>query len=167
MARRVFFSFHYRRDIWRVFQVRNSWVAPPAGRPRGEAQPIFNDKADFEQVKRRAGGLERWIEEQLKGTSVTVVLFGAETSERPWVRYEIQRSLELRKGLLAIDIHNVKDDAGRIDIQGQNPFDRCFANMDGFVRPLSSVYRTYDWVLHNGRENIASWIETAARAAGY
>lgn len=26
MARRVFFSFHYDRDIVRVSQVRNSWV---------------------------------------------------------------------------------------------------------------------------------------------
>ncbi len=26
MARRVFFSFHYERDVWRAGQVRNSWV---------------------------------------------------------------------------------------------------------------------------------------------
>ena len=26
MARRVFFSFHYERDIWRANVVRNSWV---------------------------------------------------------------------------------------------------------------------------------------------
>lgn len=26
MARRTFFSFHYRPDNWRVWKVRNSWV---------------------------------------------------------------------------------------------------------------------------------------------
>ena len=29
MARRVFFSFHYEKDIWRASQVRNSWVTKP------------------------------------------------------------------------------------------------------------------------------------------
>src|SRR3546814_11503915 len=65
-SRRVFFSFHYDRDVRRVVQVRNSWVV----RPGGEAQPFY-DKAEFEEAKRRAGGIEKWIEEQLKGTSVT------------------------------------------------------------------------------------------------
>lgn len=87
MARRVFFSFHYDRDVRRVVQVRNSWVL----RRHGDAQPFY-DKAEFEAVKRRAGGIENWIEQQLTGTSVTVVLFGAETYERPWVRHEIKRS---------------------------------------------------------------------------
>ena len=26
MARKVFFSFHYERDVRRIVQVRNSWV---------------------------------------------------------------------------------------------------------------------------------------------
>ncbi len=26
MARRTFFSFHYQNDIWRVWNVKNSWV---------------------------------------------------------------------------------------------------------------------------------------------
>src|SRR4051794_34497430 len=80
MPRKVFFSFHYERDVRRVVQVRNSWVV----RAKGEAQP-FHDKAEFEEAKKRAGGIEKWIEEQMKGTSVTVVLFGAETYDRPWV----------------------------------------------------------------------------------
>jgi hypothetical protein len=104
MARRVFFSFHYDRDVRRVVQVRNSWLA----RPGDEAQPFY-DKAQFEEAKKRAGGIEKWIEEQLKGTSVTVLLFGAETYDREWVKHEIKRSYQLNKGILAIDIHDVKD----------------------------------------------------------
>jgi len=30
VARRVFFSFHYERDVWRAQQVRNSWVTRPS-----------------------------------------------------------------------------------------------------------------------------------------
>ena len=53
MARRVFFSFHYSRDVRRIMQVRNSWVV----RPEGEATPFY-DAAEFEEAKRRAGGID-------------------------------------------------------------------------------------------------------------
>jgi len=29
MARRVFFSFHHERDVWRANVVRHSWVTKP------------------------------------------------------------------------------------------------------------------------------------------
>ncbi|OYX39537.1 MAG: hypothetical protein B7Y91_00770 [Rhodobacterales bacterium 32-64-14] len=38
--------------------------------------------------------IEDWIEEQLAGCSVSLVLFGKETYDRPWVRHEIERSYE-------------------------------------------------------------------------
>jgi hypothetical protein len=160
MARKVFFSFHYDRDVRRVVQVRNSWVV----RRAGEAQPFY-DKADFEEVKRRAGGIENWIEEQLKGTSVTVVLFGAETYDRPWVRHEIKRSYELGKGLLAIYIHSIKDPQLGIDHQGKNPLGYWTIKQDGREVPFSSLYATYDWVRDDGYNNMPAWIEAAANAA--
>jgi hypothetical protein len=161
MARRVFFSFHYDRDVRRIVQVRNSWVA----RPGDEAQPFF-DKADFEAVKKRVGGIEKWIEEQLKGTSVSVVLFGAETYQRPWVLHEIKRSYELGKGILAIDIHSVKDPQLGTDVQGRNPLEYVTVDLAGRKVPLSNLYRSYDWVLDDGYKNMPAWIEAAAKAAG-
>lgn len=161
MTRKVFFSFHYDRDVRRVVQVRNSWVV----RRNGAAQPFY-DKAVFEEVKRRAGGIEKWIEEQLKGTSVTAVLFGAETYDRPWVRHEIKRSHELGKGLVAIDIHNLKDPQLGADKQGKNPLDYWPVKHGGRDVPMSSLYKTYDWVRDDGYNNIATWIEDAAKAAG-
>jgi hypothetical protein len=161
MARRVFFSFHYDRDVRRVVQVRNSWVV----RPDGQAQPFY-DKAEFEEAKRRAGGIEKWIEDQLNGTSVTVVLFGAETYEREWVRHEIKRSYQLGKGILAIDIHNLKDPQKGADVQGRNPLDYWSITRDGRSVPFSSLYKTYDWVRDDGYRNMATWIEAAAKAAG-
>lgn len=161
MARKVFFSFHYERDVRRVVQVRNSWVV----RPGGEAQPFY-DKAEFEEAKRRSGGIEQWIEEQLKGTSVTIVLFGAETYDRKWVRHEIKRSYELKKGILAIDIHSVKDPQKGADTKGKNPLDYWYIENNGNRTYYSDMYETYDWVNDNGYNNLATWIENAAKAAG-
>lgn len=161
MARKVFFSFHYERDVRRVVQVRNSWIF----RPGGEAQPFY-DKAEFEEAKRRAGGIEKWIEEQLKGTSVTVVLFGAETYNRKWVRHEIERSYKLNKGMLAIDIHRIKDPQKGGDVQGRNPLDYWYVEKEGRKVYFSEIYETYDWVGDDGYNNLSSWIEEAAKAVG-
>lgn len=161
MARRVFFSFHYDRDVRRVVQIRNSWVV----RPQSEAQPFY-DKAEFEEAKKRAGGIEQWIEEQLKGTSVTVVLFGAETYSRDWVRHEIKRSYELGKGMLAIDIHNVKDPQLGADVQGKNPLSYWNVDRNGRKVPFTELYKNYDWVRDDGYNNMATWIEAAAKTAG-
>src|SRR5438309_1609781 len=73
VARRVFFSFHYQRDIVRASQVRNSWVT------QDRQTAGFLDAAAWEKVKRGGdAAIEAWIEDQLNGTSVTVVLIGAE-----------------------------------------------------------------------------------------
>jgi hypothetical protein len=161
MARRVFFSFHYDRDVRRIVQVRNSWVV----RPGDEAQPFY-DKAEFEEAKKRAGNIEKWIKEQLKHTSVMVVLYGAETYEREWVRHEIKRSHELKKGILAIDIHGIKDPQKGVDVQGRNPLDYRNLDRNGQKVPLSQIYRSYNWVRDDGYKNMPNWIEAAAKAAG-
>jgi hypothetical protein len=162
MARKVFFSFHYDRDIRRVVQVRNSWVV----RSEKETQP-FLDKAEWESIRRTGkAAVEKWIEEQLSGTSVTVVLIGSETYDREWVRHEIKRSYELGKGMLGIYIHNVKDPQLGADTQGRNPFDYWTIERDGRKVPFSRLYRTYDWVNDDGYKNLASWIEQAAKDAG-
>lgn len=157
MARRVFFSFHYERDVRRIVQIRNSWVV----RPGDDAQPFY-DKAEFEEAKKRAGGIEQWIEEQLKGCSVTVVLFGAETYERDWVKHEILRSYQLGKGMLAIDIQGVKDPQKGVDVQGRNPLLHWQANNV----PFTQLYKTYSWMRDDGYRNMPAWIEAAAKAAG-
>lgn len=162
MARRVFFSFHYDRDVRRVAQIRNSWVV----RAGNETQP-FVDKAEWESIKRTGSqAIERWIDKQLDGTSVTVVLIGAETYDREWVRHEIKRSYELGKGMLGIYIHNVKDPQTGTTTKGKNPFDYWSVKQNGRDVAFSSLYKTYDWVNDNGYSNFASWIEAAARTSG-
>jgi hypothetical protein len=66
VARRVFFSFHYDRDIFAVQQIRHSWVVPGSK----ETQQIFEDKAEFEKIKRQSeGAIKNWIDAQMKGRS--------------------------------------------------------------------------------------------------
>lgn len=161
MARRVFFSFHYERDIWRAGQIRNSWVTKPGREDAG-----FWDAASWEEVKKKGeDAIRRWIDRQLDGTSVTVVLIGAETSTRKYVDYEIERSHERGNGMLGIYIHNMRDEDRRIDIKGANPFDIRWATIDGRQVPFSRLYRTYDWVTDRGYENFGAWVEKAAEEA--
>ena len=160
MARQVFFSFHHGGDILRVGQVRNSWLLRGMREDAG-----FVDAASWESIKRQGDdAVRRWINNQLDGTSVTVVLIGQETSNRAWVRYEIQESHRRGNGLLGIYIHNVKDLNGHFGMQGRNPFD--FVSDPYSRMPLSGTYPTYDWQYNDGRTNMSSWIEQAARRAG-
>lgn len=157
MARKVFFSFHFDRDVRRIQQVRNSWVV----RAQGEAQPFY-DKADFEEAKKRAGGIEKWIKDQLSGCSVTAVLFGSETFDREWVKFEIEQSFKRKMGILAIDIHKVKDPIDGVDRPGRNPLEHWSGN----GVPFTKLYQTYDWVSDDGYNEIGKWIEFAAKEAG-
>ena len=147
MARRVFFSFHFERDAWRAGQVRNSWVT------QDREFAGFWDSVEWEKVKKKGDeAIKDWINKQLKGTSVTVVLIGTETSERPYVNYEIKKSIEIGNGLLGIYIHKIKDQFGKTSSRGEDP--------------LPKIYSTYDWVSDDGYKNFGDWVEKAAKAAG-
>jgi MTH538 TIR-like domain (DUF1863) len=175
MARHVFFSFHFDRDHWRVNQVRNSWVV----KGKREAQP-FLDSAGWEKVKREGNkAIKNWIDSKLSGKSVTVVLIGAQTYTRSWVKYEVNESHRLGKGMLGIFVHRMKDNKQQSDLFAVNPFDlwtfrerNPFASLTWGAMPMmvqrkySSKYPVYDWVREDGRANINSWIEAAAKAAG-
>lgn len=158
MARHTFFSFHFERDAWRAGQVRNSWVT------QDREAAGFWDKAKWEEVKKKGKeAVQNWIDEQLKGTSVTVVLIGAETSTRDYVDYEITQSHKKKNGMLGIYIHNLKDADKKTDIKGANPFSKwTFKDSDGNV----ITYPTYDWVNDDGYTNMGNWIEAAAKKAG-
>lgn len=116
--RRVFFSFDWD-DVWRVNQVRNSWVTKGNYKIAG-----FADAAEIEEVKKRTDKeIRKWIDGQIKGTSVTCILIGSKTDESKWVKYEIEKSIKQKKGLLGILIHDLKDVDGKTDKRGANPLD--------------------------------------------
>lgn len=162
MARRVFFSFHYEGDVWRASQVRQSWVTKPNRETAG-----FWDHAEWESVKRSGrAAVERWIDRQLEGSSVTVVLIGAETADREYVQYEIARSHERGNGILGVYVDGCADRTGRTCARGANPFDRLSVPNGHGRTALSQLYPTYDWVTQRGYDNLGTWVERAAVAAG-
>lgn len=104
MARKVFFSFHYENDINRSMVVCNSWVT------QGKEAAGFIDKAEFEKIERQGErSVCSWIDKQLEGTSVTVVLIGEETLNRPFVHYEIRKSLQRKNALIGVHINGIED----------------------------------------------------------
>lgn len=145
MARRVFFSFSFS-DVSRAFVVRKS------GALRSVESAGFADAAEFETIKAKGdAAIQRWIDAQLVGTSVTVVLVGAETCKSKWVAYEISESIKRGNGMLGISIAAIKD------FNGQTT--SCCGN-------IPSGYPFYLWQQDNGYENLGRWIESAAVAAG-
>jgi len=145
MARNVFFSFKYL-DVSRAMVVRNSWVT------QGKHAAGFVDKAEFEKIKRQGDqAIRNWIDRQLEGTSVTVVLVGEKTCSSKWVKYEIEKSIARGNGLLGVDISKIKD------LQG-NTSERC--------DQIPKGYSFYLWNNEEGHKNLGSWIEKAAKEAG-
>ena len=147
MTRRVFFTFHYQRDVWRVNQIRNIHnviAKAPAG---------FHDASLWEEAKAKGDAtVQRLIDEGLKNTSVTVVCIGHKTAGRKWINYEIDESIKRGNGIVPVRIHNLKDRAGKTDLQGDVP-----------VKITRGGYtvRTY-----RDLASLANWIEQAATAAG-
>lgn len=145
MARKVFFSFKYD-DVHRAMNVRNSNVIG------GVLKSGFIDKAEFEKVEQAGdAAIKAWIDNQLSGTSVTVVLIGANTDKSKWVKYEIAQSIDRGNGLLTIDISKISDMHGNT------------TNCSALRAP---GYKHYLWNKDNGRENLGLWVDAAAKAAG-
>lgn len=120
MARRVFFSFHYK-DVaeLRANVVRNSWLTKPDRQAAG-----FFDASIWEEAKKESAlALKRLINGGVDGTSNTCVLVGSETYARPWVRYEIFKSLLRGNHLLAVHINSIKGKDQLTKPLGPNPFD--------------------------------------------
>lgn len=156
MPRKIFFSFDFDRDAWRVSQVRNSNLL----RTKYEKNKLL-DKADWEKIRSKGDdAIKKWIDIQLEGTSVTIVLLGAQTSVKPWVNYEIRKSWNNGIGVIGIYIHDITNEHGLKDVKGKNPFDN-FRMTNSITRKLSNYVKTYDWVFDNGEENIGNWIEKA------
>ncbi len=147
MARTVFFSFHYQRDIWRVNQIRS------IPNITGNAAAGFKDASLWEESKKKSDdAIKKMIDNALIGTSVTVVFIGAKSAGRKFINYEIQKSLERGNGLVGIQIHHLENHQGETDDPGEIP---KAIEEAGF-----KVYKYLDV------EKLANRIEEAAKIAG-
>lgn len=147
MARRVFFSFHYQRDIWRVNQIRN------IGEIVGTAAAGFHDASLWEEAKKKGDtAIKKMIDDALLNTSVTVVCIGAASAGRKYIDYEISQSIARGNGLVGIQIHELKDRLGNTDLAGATPA--------LLTRAGAPVYKYAD------HARLAARIEEAAKRAG-
>jgi hypothetical protein len=156
LARRTFFSFHFKPDSWRAGQVRNMGII--------EGNTPVSDN-DWEEVKK--GGdkaVTSWINNQMRGRSCTIVLVGEKTAGRKWIKYEIKKSWNDGKGLVGICIHNLKDQDGEQSKKGKNPFDGFTINK----KSLSKIVKLYDLPYKRSKNvydyikgNIEEWVEEA------
>lgn len=144
MARRTFFSFHYRPDVHRAWNVRNSWVT----REREDAG--FFDNGLFEKKQRESDdSLKSYIREGISGTSVVCVLNGSMTYSRRWVRYEIVRGLLNKNGMLTVDIHSVQNLERKTATRGYDPLDYL------------GIYRSSDGKVYACEKKDGRWIKYA------
>ncbi len=147
MTRRVFYSFHYNPDVTRVSQVRNIGVLE-SNRPATDN--------DWETVKSgKDVAIKRWITQQMKGRSCTVVLVGEKTANRKWINHEIIESWNQGMGVVGIAIHGLKNIDGDIAKQGKNPFE--YINYGNTGKLLSSIVKFYKPTGLNSKEKYA-WI---------
>lgn len=156
MARKTFFSFHYEPDCWRAGQVRNMGVV--------EGNTPVSDN-DWEAVKKGGdAAIEKWIADQLKGRTCTIVLVGTNTAGRKWITHEIKESWNGGIGVLGIHVHKLKDIEGKQSQKGANPFD--FLTLGN--KKLSAIVKLYDPPYTSSTDvydhislNIAEWVEEA------
>jgi hypothetical protein len=129
VKRRVFFSFHYQRDINRVNIVRKS----SQFRPEDGTEPAdWFDHSIWETAKKTGqAALKRLIHEGMERSSVTCVLAGTETWSRPWVRYEIAYGLARGNGLLTVFIDGLPCMKSGLCNRGPNPLDYLGLKWDG------------------------------------
>jgi len=158
MARKVFFSFHYKPDHWRASQVRQM------GAIEGDA-PVSDN--DWEKVTK--GGdpaIEKWIDGQMSGKSCAVVLIGAETAGRKWIEHEICKAWNDKKGVLGIYVHKLKNSDQKQSTKGANHFDPIIFGTNR--SKLSTVVQAYDPPYSDStdvyayiKKHLSDWVEDA------
>ena len=154
MARKVFYSFHYKPDCWRAGTVRN------IGAVEGNKPASDND---WESVAR--GGdeaIKRWISNQMSGRTCAVVLIGANTANRKWINHEIVKAWNDGLGVVGIYIHGLKNAEGQTSAAGSNPLDYIRYGDAGLK--LASIVKSYNPPGTNSQERY-DWIRQYLSAA--
>ena len=119
----------------------------------GTAAAGFQDSSLWEKSKKKGDKeIKSMIDEGLKNTSVTVVFVTYGTKDRKYINYEIDQSIARGNGLVAVQIHHLKDQNGETGSAGAIP---SKIEKNGF-----KAYK------YTNKEALAKWIEEAAKLAG-
>ena len=156
MAKKAFYSFHYKPDNWRAAQVRN------IGAIEGNAPASDNT---WESITNQGdAAIKRWIASQMQGRPCTIVLIGRNTAGRKWINYEIEKAWNDGKGVVGIYVHKLKNRLGNQATKGSNPFSSFTVGS----QKLSSIVKAYDppgasstSAYNHIAANLESWVDEA------
>jgi hypothetical protein len=155
MAKRVFFSFHYK-DVsdFRANVVRNHWLTKPDREICG-----YYDASIWESAKKQGDvALKRLINAGLDQTSNTCVLIGSQTYERPWVRYELLKSFKKGNHIFGVHINLIKSKDGQIKIKGPNPLEYVGVTFSESGQTATLLEKTNGkWIAYDQIDGTASY----------
>jgi len=157
VAKSVFHSFHYDRDYWRVQQVLRIGAL--------DGQTILNSQ-DWEKVKLQGdAAIQKWIADQMAYKKAVVVLVGAQTASRKWVKHEIVKAWNDKKPLVGIRIHGLQNSEQKTDSAGPNPFESIKFDTGGSLADYIPLYdpsgATSKDVFASITANISNWVDSA------
>lgn len=136
MARKCFYSFHFKPDCWRAGTVRS------IGAVEGNEPALDNDWEAITSGEDRDAKIKNWISRQMSDKPCTIVLVGAQTANRKWINHEIAKSWDAKMGLVGIRIHGLKDSQGMTSSYGDDPFD--YVTVGASKTKLSSIFKCYN-----------------------
>lgn len=155
--RKVFPSYDWDEDVWRVNQIMNL--------PKivGREDIGFMKNVPNEEVKRNDNAIRKWIDEQMVGCSCLVVFFGEKTYQSNWVLYEMMQAGIRNMGRLLINLEGMKNQKGTPCAYGIDPYAAhgLYTQKDG-----AYIIRQYHWINDDGIDNIGEWINDACIRVG-
>jgi hypothetical protein len=161
MTRRIFHSFRFDHDYWRVQNLRNIGAV-------GNAQRLLSPNKWEDVQQKGKKGIKDWIDGEMAGKTCVVVLIGSATAGREWVDYEISKGWNDGKGVVGVHIHGLKDNKQQQASKGRNPLSAISLGTGSSTKKLSAVAKTYDppyvrsdTVYRHIAANIEDWIEEA------
>lgn len=151
----VYYSFHYKRDAFRVQKVIQMGAL--------EGQQILKPQ-EWEAVKARGDkAIESWIDDKMRNKTALVVLIGTETSQRRWVRHEIIKAWNENRRMVGIHIHRLLGSTQQMDPKGANPFAKISLTngrtMDAYVPVYDPLGADSQAVYNTIKANLKSWVD--------
>lgn len=168
MAKRVFFSFHYK-DVqdFRANVVRNHWRLKPGREISG-----YYDASIWESARKQGSiALKRLINSGLEQTTNTCVLIGSETYSRPWVRYELLKSFKKGNHIFGVHINSIRSKDRTTKKLGPNPLEYVGVSFskDGeiatFWEKVGESWREYEEI--DGRATHKVQVPSKLHGKGY
>ncbi len=154
-TRKIFYSFHFDNDVFRVQQIRNIGTLE-------DNKPVAPN--EWETVKKGGdAAIKKWINDNMAGKSCVVVLIGSQTAARPWVKHEILKAWnDDKRAVLGINIHNLKDPKTGTSTAGINPFTGLnLKDSKGNSVTIPCKNPSSTDAYNSIKDNLEAWVEEA------